>query len=109
MGHVCAFSRSSQGRRSAPARTRPCTLLSGKADGACLLLLVLRLLLAVPQLGFGSMEGSVVVQARRFLALAVSAEHLDLLFGGEFFLDGRVDEIDVQVGDVEQVVVGEIG
>jgi hypothetical protein len=70
---------------------------------------VLRLLLAVPQLGFGSMEGSVVVQARRFLALAVSAEHLDLLFGGEFFLDGRVDEIDVQVGDVEQVVVGEIG
>lgn len=47
-----------------------------------------------------------VVGGLGFLPLAVGAEHLDLFFCREFLLDGRLDDVD---GEVEQVIVGEVG
>lgn len=41
-----------------------------------------------------------------FLALAIGAQHLDLLLGAELLLDRRIDDVD---GEVEQVIVGEVG
>jgi hypothetical protein len=71
-------------------------LLASEADDArlLLLLLLLRLLLVVvePHLRLGCVQGAVhgavAVTVRGFFALAIGAEHLDLLFGRQFLLNG---------------------
>jgi hypothetical protein len=92
-------SRPSQTRRSPSAGTCPHTLVAGEADDTrSLLLLLLRLLhilVVGPDFGLGCVQaGSGVLGRLRFLALAVGAQHLDLLLCAEFFLDGRLDDVD---------------
>lgn len=69
-----------------------------------LLLRLLHMLVVGPDLGLGCVQAVRMVGG--FLALAVGAQHLDLLLGAELLLDRRLDDVD---GEVEQVIVGEVG
>jgi len=66
-------------------------------------------MLPLPDLGLGRVQGTVALGMRRLFAFAVRPQHLDLLLCRQLPLDGRLDEVDVQRGNVEQVVVGEVG
>ena len=70
----------------------------------------------MPDLGLdGVLQGrlhrggvGVMTVVLRGFALAVGAEHLDLFLGRQLLLDGRLDEVDLEGGQVEEVVVGEV-
>ena len=56
----------------------------------------------------GGMAVVLLMIMLRGFALAVSAEHLDLLLGRQLLLDRRLDDVDLEGGQVEEVVVGDV-